>query len=372
MDHDQPLGDVTLCKSSEFLFFFDDDSTPRTPVTENAGSPGDDNDNLFEQTEEVLSVGVPSDLRLGTGCQEEALPVFRAVFERDDFDETTKFLDSAIDDDSDEPFLPDDLDSADKERSALPPLSPRDFLVASPSNEDAGMADCTSTSAEMSDDEIRTHAVEVQGSSVGLGGVEPVQEEQVMPCETETAAPGSSQPPRAGRAPRGGRSKRLNTERVVEALRKAFEHCARTTSSIVSPTGEERKLLRLETVSAEEMNADYNLTPTHVKPLKNERSGQKYLKKVRFEAADYAAICKEFNARVKQGRAKEEGLTSTINSTAARALNYHFGISAGEGRSKWGGGVWSFNYNKALKSFEEASKSNRRAAKAPASSRSRV
>lgn len=285
MDHDQPLGDVTLCKSSEFLFFFDDDSTPRTPVTENAGSPGDDNDNLFEQTEEVLSVGVPSDLRLGTGCQEEALPVFRAVFERDDFDETTKFLDSAIDDDSDEPFLPDDLDSADKERSALPPLSPRDFLVASPSNEDAGMADCTSTSAEMSDDEIGTQAVEVQGSSVGLGGVEPVQEEQVMPCETETAAPGSSQPPRAGRAPRGGRSKRLNTERVVEALRKAFEHCARTTSSIVSPTGEERKLLRLETVSAEEMNADYNLTPTHVKPLKNERSGHKYLKKVRFEAA---------------------------------------------------------------------------------------
>eukprot|EP00961_Rhodomonas_salina_P057182 768949-Rhodomonas_salina.1 len=117
------VANVTLCKSWESLGS-SDDPTPRTPVTENPGSPGDDNNNLFEQTTEVLSEGLPSDLRPGTGCQEEARPVFGAVFERDVFDETAKFLFSTIDDHSDEPFLPGGLDSADKIGSALPPLSP--------------------------------------------------------------------------------------------------------------------------------------------------------------------------------------------------------------------------------------------------------
>eukprot|EP00961_Rhodomonas_salina_P177886 2398771-Rhodomonas_salina.1 len=162
------------------------------------------------------------------------------------------------------------------------------------------------------------------------------------------------QPRRAGRQPRGGRGKKLNEEPVEQLVRKVLEHC------------EEQKFLRVETSSVEQMQAEYDLTRTHVKQLR----GGVYFKSALFEKEDFAAICAVFNAGIKHGRDKEKGLASTINSTATQALKYHFGITAGEGRSEWSGGHWFFDYSKARKSFESAQKNNRRSANAQSSSAS--
>lgn len=238
----------------------------------------------------------------------------------------------------------------------------RSFLVESPTGEspnnatDAGLAGFAKNVVGGASYDMAG----VQGHSVPLPCF-PVRGKPVQHSDSHTANvdPSSSsvpapkdkfnvEPPRvgsapqAGRAPKGGWRKKQNVQPVLQLVRDAIERCS------------EKGRLRVETCDAATMHAKYDLGCTHVKML---RDGT-YMTGVKFEEKDFGAICEEFNAHIKHGRVKEEGLKTTLNSNVTRALMYHLGMTAGDGYSHWKKGSWWFDCSKARKSFQAVQRNN--------------